>query len=183
MKASDNGIALTLTPAPNDVSGHGKCALKVNGNYVRLKTREHYEEFEMPLSTRKGNTIDVHVDDELRAMLNSLEKEVMKHVPKGTLYKPLYKGDTMCLKVSRFCKYFLYDVDKTVTKITFPDTAFKAGHYVYLIRVSHLYVGHHKNGEQCSLSLDVDEVYYRPDKEAINREQVVTPWQNNFVSN
>lgn len=180
---NENGITLTLNPAVNDVSGQGKCTLKVNHNYVRLKTREHYEEFEMPVSTRKGNTVDVHVTDELRGMLDQLEREVKKQIPKGKLYKPLYQGDTMCLKLSRFCKYFLYDVNQHITAVSVSDTAFKAGHYVYLIRVPHLYVGHHKNGEHCSLSMDVDEVYYLPDQKAIRSEQVVTPWQDQFRHN
>ena len=167
----------------NDVSGQGQCSVKVNAQYVKLKTAEFYEDLEIPMttsSTYKGSTLIIKIDEKLREMLDMLETEVKKKLPKGFLYKALYQGQTMCIKVSRFCKYFLYDENCKITRLITPgNTAFKQGHYVYMIRVPYLFVGMHRNGEQCSLTLDVDEIFYKPDYAAMERDRLESSLDRN----
>ena len=176
-------MQLTLTPAVNDVSGgRSTCLVKVNGAIVKLKTSEYYEPLEMPMPSSvntKTNSVCVKVDEQMRCMLDKLECELRKQLPKGFVYKPLYQGDNMCVKLSRFCKYFVYDELNKVKKVS-GDMAFKQGDYVFILRIPHLYVGPHQNGEQCSLSMDIDEVYYRPDKDAIVEEKKASPWSASF---
>lgn len=179
-KSTDAKYSLTLNPEVNEVSGQGECSLKVNQQYVKLKTKEYYEDFEMRMTSNgfKSTAVLVKVDDELREKLNALECEVKKRLPSGFVYKPLYQGANMTVKLSPFCKYYRYDDQGKVSKLTrSANTEFKQGHYVFIIRVPSLYVGPHRNGEHCSLSLDIDEVYYRPDREAIAREKSQSPWE------
>lgn len=180
-----DGLSLSLMPEVNDVSFTGHCAIKVNGQNVKLKTKEYYEEYEMPLSSSssfKSGSVIVNVNEDLRKMLDQLETAVKERLPEGLVYKHLYRGDKLCVKVSRFCKYYVYDaLSKTLKPSTLSSTDFKQGHYIFILRVPNLFVGDHRGGADCSLCIELDAVYYRPDEAAIEREKTCTPWNSKFA--
>ena len=175
-------LELTLRPHPNEVSIERECVIKVNNQLVKLTTKEYYEEYELRqrcgTNTKFGSqAIVVKVDKETREKLNTLESHVKLMIPDSWEYKPLYTGEDMTINISRYCKYYFYDdVSKPKKAVVNSDTEFKQGHYRFTIWVKNLYVGPHQNGENCSLSLQVVELYYWADKEAIRKERESSPW-------
>ena len=175
---------LELRPQPSEVSVERQCGIKINNEVVKLRTREYYEAIELKqLSSLHGKTasqaIVIKVDEETRNKLQLLESEVKLQLPADWDYKPLYLGPYMTISVSRFCKYFAYDENGKTWRITpTASTEFHAGHYNFLIWAKHLFVGPHHGGENCSMRLEIVEMYYREDKSAERKrkDNYDTPW-------
>ena len=157
-----------------------RCDVKVNNQYVKITTAEYYEDMELKMMNGWGGmqALVVKVDKDAREKLELVEHHVKLLLPDDWEYKPLYSGERMTINLSRFCKFYCYTMEngrrkKTVAPRT---TDYKQGHYFFTIFVKHLYVGQHRNGEHCSLALQVVEVCYRADKEAIKKESRDSPW-------
>lgn len=167
-------MALTLNPEANDVSVRRNLAIKINNKCVVMKTAEYHEDFELRLRTMNNTrSVCVNLDTDTREKLNIIEKLLKDCLPKDWRYKPLWTGPRISLRLSPFCKYYLYE-ENGGTKTTSSHSEFKQGHYVFRINVPSLYVGKHRSGEHCSLNVEVDEVYYRPDE--LKVERAPSPW-------
>ena len=78
-------------------------------------------------------------------------------------YKTLWGGDNMFITVSPWCNFFQYDSSlATYQKIT-GDGPFFRGSYNISVEAPYVYMGEHKDGQACSLTLRVTQVIYHPE--------------------
>ena len=106
------------------------------------------------------NSVIVPLNADTIATLTEVENFIKASMPQEK-YKPLCLGETMFVNVSKWCKFELVNAD--ATRQPLPDNLnFGEGLYKLDILISHLYVGPHKNGETCSLSLFVTKIAYEP---------------------
>ena len=74
--------------------------------------------------------------------------------------KAVYLGDELFLTMSKWCSFFkLVNGRNAYECITEND--FGKGEYFVTIEVSHVYIGPHQNGDNCSLSMCVLKIVYK----------------------
>ena len=140
-----------------------KVPLRLNGKPLKIQTPEVYDAGVRTLPGR-GHTVQIAVTKELREVLNELESRVKELIPPNEIYKPLYPGSEMCLSLSHFARFYYYDENfiRSVMPVGTPLTKFGDGHYVFELHAPHLYFGMHKNGETCSINLNVAAINWKP---------------------
>ena len=138
--------------------------LTLNGEKVRFDTPESCDSFGLKMLAGARNRIVIPVNQCLRDVLNQLEEEVVKLLPQGEIYKPLYQGQEMCVTMSNYCRFYMYDKNFTKKRlpITMPLTKFGAGSYVFELEAPHVYFGPHREGETCSINLIITAINWKP---------------------
>ncbi len=120
----------------------------------------------------------------LRQQLNAIETfaqanaDVSKlNLPAGkkATYKPLWKGDMMYIRVSRWCQIFKQNLETGEFDSVDISTRFGQGTYSVMIEVPYIYLGPHRKGENFSLTIRVEQVVYMPDKPRPNFIAFKTP--------
>lgn len=80
----------------------------------------------------------------------------------NAVYKPIWQGDMMYVRVSTWCQIFR----QTAVKGQFDSVDIKSltghGSYNITIEVPYIYIGPHKNGENYSLSMRVIQIVCEP---------------------
>ena len=90
-----------------------------------------------------------------------IEAFISKVLPCET-YKPLWLNKAMHVNVSNYCTLKIQNADGSVSPSEMWDALGK-GTYQFFVHVSHVFVGPHKQGQSCSLSMYVTEIIYQPD--------------------
>ena len=160
---------LTLEPVMNEVSdGPYKRALRLNGQPVHFETNECYEGYGLRYASQAygHDAIIICVDDWMREALDALEKHVVQLLPEGEVYKPLFDGGQICMPLSRYCRYLTYETVNGPRKPLAPSSHLASGYYIFDIHFTHVYFGKHRNGETCSISMQVSTVSYKADSTA-----------------
>ena len=145
----------------DEVRNTYKQYLKLDGRRVLLKIPEFYREDGLKFLVNSSVTaVLIPLSDGVRSTLHDIEYFVQTNVV-SEKYKPLWLRESMYVNLSKWCKYFLVDVNGM--RRTLPEgTCLGKGSYSFEIQASHVYIGPHKSGETFSLSLHVTEVLYRP---------------------
>ena len=74
--------------------------------------------------------------------------------------KPIYLGEDMFITMSKWCRLSKFVKTRNAYE-SISESDFGKGEYFVTIEVSHVYIGPHHNGENCSLSLRVLSVVYK----------------------
>ena len=75
--------------------------------------------------------------------------------------KPTFVGDDLFITMSKWCSLFKFVNGRNAYECI-TENDFGKGEYYVTIEVSHVYIGPHQNGENCSLSLRVRNIIYKP---------------------
>ena len=120
----------------------------------------------------------------LRQQLNVIETFAQSNVDYSKLnlpaackvaYKPLWPGEMMYIRVSRWGHVFKQDLATGDFDTIDIKERLGQGTYNVTIDVPYIYVGPHKNGENFSLSLRIDQIVFIPDKPRPNFLTFKTP--------
>ena len=143
----DNGHKLLLTP-PSFHAEHGP--------YIR-KWESGARTLAMPLSpVLKSDLVKIQNSVSDRIVI----PEDVIHYPHRKL-KAVYLGDSMFITLSKWCNVFKFVDGRNAYECIDVDD-FGKGEYFVTLEVSHVYIGPHQNGENCSLSLRVVSIVYKP---------------------
>lgn len=109
-------------------------------------------------------SVMIPVDPWLRQQFATAEAFVQQQVnDESQIYKPLWKGDMMYVRVAKWCQIFRQTPDTNQYE-AIDRNSFGQGSYAVTIEVPYIYIGEHKNGEHYSLCLRVIQIVYSPEK-------------------
>ena len=113
----------------------------------------------------------VPVDPWLRQQFDVTETFMRKHLADQTeaplhnaVYKPLWDGNMMFVRVARWCQIHQRNPETRQYNVTELKTLSR-GTYNITIEVPYLYIGPHKNGADCSLTVRIVQIVCEPDAE------------------
>ena len=111
-----------------------------------------------------GQDTAVHIpsDPRTRAHFDEIDAFVKENYPNEN-YKPLWRGENLLINFSRWCTYEILRPDGKREPMP-PGTYLGPGMYSAVIQASHIYLGPHKNGETCSVSLHIVGLVYEPEQ-------------------
>ena len=79
-----------------------------------------------------------------------------------TAYKKIWGGDTICLYISNWCKFYRQD-SNSMTEIQPHELG--NGNYVLDISIPGVYFGHHRDNKLASLTMRVQQIAYIPESD------------------
>ena len=118
-----------------------------------------------------GESIILPVSSWLRHQFNILDLFALEVVTvpddlrrhwqaKENMYKAIYNGKNICVKLSQFCR-FTQTVDGQVVDVPCnPRPRFGHGRYSYTLEIPSFYMGPHKAGEMYSLTMFINRVHF-----------------------
>ena len=155
--------ALTLETPSDEVSKGGKRyskrVLRINDAPVIVRTAPSYQAFGVKFIAQEGGmtSVVVPIDVKARQLMDGVENLVKEELPTTEVYKPLYRGENMCVTLSKFCKYYR-DNHQALP----PNTSLDAGTYQFTLYLSHVYFGPLKGGATCCITMQVNAITYDP---------------------
>ena len=160
-RKQESSMNLSLGEAvKSEVSDTYKIKLKSNG-HVLIKIPNFYTDNPMKiLSTGNLTAALIPLDVVTRTKTSEIDRFVQENVV-STLYKPIWKGENICINFSRWCKY-----EKLLNNGSHQEMlneTLGSGRYSIAIQASHVYIGPHKGGQTYSVALHIVEVLYEPE--------------------
>ena len=79
------------------------------------------------------------------------------------VYKPFWPGNTLFVRVSSWCQVYRQNVQTGQYESVDIKTPFGRGTYNVTLTMPYIYFGPHKNGEDFSINLRVDQIVFNPE--------------------
>ena len=109
----------------------------------------------------------IPIDNWLRQQFNVIESFVQQNVDRSqsgsSVYKPLWSGDMMYIRMSRWCNVFRRSGEPNRYDSIDMKTPLGKGTFSITIEVPYIYIGPHKNGENFSITLRVTQIVFNPE--------------------
>ena len=157
---------------------------EVSGNTPHHRQYIRYQNGRLQLLTPKFNSyglrlnangddysVLIPVDPWLRQQFNVTETFMRKHLADQTeaplqnvVYKPLWDGNMMYVRVARWCQIYQQNME-TQEYAVVDLKSLGRGNYNVTIEVPYLFIGPHKNGEGCSLTVRIVQIVFEPDSQ------------------
>ena len=162
-RKQESSMNLSLGEAvKSEVSDTYKIKLKSNGQRVIIKIPNFYTDNPMKiLSTGNLTAALIPLDVVTRTKLSEIDRFVQENVV-STLYKPIWKGESICINFSRRCKY--EKLLNNGSRQEMLNETLGCGRYSIAIQASHVYIGPHKGGQTYSVALHIVELLYEPEE-------------------
>ena len=157
-----------------EVSGnapHHRQFIRYQNGRLQLLT-PNFHSFGLRLNANGDDySVLVPIDPWLRQQFNVTETFMRKHIAEQTegplhnaVYKPLWDGNMMYVRVARWCQ--IYQQNMETGQYSVVDLkSLGRGTYNITIEVSYLFIGPHKNGEDCSLTVRIIQITCQPDSQ------------------
>ena len=146
---------------------YGGCKLMIQVPAVKLQSLLYKANI-------AGESVIVPVENWLRHQFSILDifisenvtvpPELRRHsaVPDENLYKDIYNGKNLCMKLGRFCRFTQMVGDQLVDIPCIPRPNFGVGRYSFSIEIPYVYIGPHKSGALYSLTMMVTRIHFEP---------------------
>ena len=164
---------LSMTsPVLNEVSNqrpHHRQYLNYNNSRLQLLLTNIHSDTVKFVNNQYGKAVKLPVDPWLRQQLDTVEHFVRQNVnlscmdppPKILSYKPIWRGNEIYVKQAPWCNV-LQEVAANSFEILDLATNFGPGHFQLSLELPYVFIGQHKNGENCSLSMSlVQAIFHR----------------------
>lgn len=150
--------------------------LTPNFTFDHLIVKQHLNELDhsvlipvMPWLRQQFNVIETFVQQ------NADFSQLKLPTPYKVNYKPLWSGDMMYIRVSRWCQIFKQNLETGQFDTVNIKERLGQGTFNVTIEVPYIFFGPHKNGENFSLTIRIDQIVFIPDKPRPNIITYKTP--------
>ena len=173
-----NPAKLSLDPVSKyevaNITPHYRQYFKYQNGKLQLLT-PNFQCETLTVKERKPSDFSVllPVGPWLRDQLNVIETFTRENVDTERLstvlgsnslvYKPLWTGNTMFVRVSMWCQVFRQDLETGRYDSVDIKTPLGKGTYNMTLSMPYVYIGPHKNGEDFSISTHVDQIVFIPE--------------------
>ena len=153
--------------------------LTYNGKHLVLRT-DFIPSADVKFSeTQRGKRLLIPVSPWLRKQLDIIEEYVTSHMTipveiahpwqprhaQDSIYKKIWSGDTLCISVSNWCRFYRQDPDY-LSEIR--PNELGDGSYSLCIAIPGVYYGYHNDNKLASLTLRVQDFLYKPEADNID---------------
>lgn len=172
--SSVSSSELSMTPpVPYEVDNqprHHRQYLSYKNSRLQLLVSNIHSDSVKFVKNQYGKAVRIPVDPWLRQQLDTVEYFVQQNVnltclnppPKIISYKRLWRGNDMFVNQAPWCNV-LKQVQPNTFEVVDRETDLGPGHYQLSLELAYVYIGLHKNGENCSLSMSLVQAIFHPE--------------------